>query len=128
MLEPVERTPDRRRRAQLRLDDNGVLRSGDRPAELAEDAAKRIVRVWALRLGQHVARAAERVVHLLEPEFAQITGDRCLRHAATGVRERGQELELCPDPLSGDDAGDQPLSLRLPEHALVLHTAALLSL
>ena len=63
-----------------------------------------------------------------EPELPEVARDRGLRDAAAGVRERREQLELRADPLAGDDARDQPLALRLPEHALALHTPALLSL
>ena len=65
--------------------------------------------------GQLVARAAERVVDLLEPELADVTRDRRLRDPAAGGGERLRQLELRPDPLARDDPGEQPLPLRLSE-------------
>ena len=97
-------------------------------AELAEHAAERVPRIRPPGLREHVARPAERVVRLLEPELPEVARDGRLRDAAARVGERGEELELRADPLAGDDARDQPLALRFPEHALALHTPALLSL
>ena len=59
MLEPVERAGDRRRRAELGLDDDDVLRGGRADAELLEHGVQRLARVAPRAAAGHdVARTA----------------------------------------------------------------------
>src|SRR5205823_13502604 len=74
----------------------------------------------------HVARPAERVVRLLQPELADVSRDGGLCDPATCGRECLDQLVLRADPLALDDAGDQPLTPALVERpALILHTASI---
>src|SRR5579884_1803425 len=128
VLDAVERTRDRGRRAELRLDDDDVLRGRGAPAELSQDGGQRLLRVLAAAPAlrwQVVTRAAESVVRLLEAELADVARDGRLRHRAAGGGERGEELVLRPDPLARDDAADQTLSLGFREHARALHSPSI---
>src|SRR6266568_4914662 len=59
----VEGARDRRGGTELRLDDDDVPRGGHAAAELTQDRAQRLTRIWVpAPLGQRVARPAERVV------------------------------------------------------------------
>ena len=74
MAELVERTTHRRRGAELRLDDDDVPRGRHLSAELAEDVLECIARIRTPnRVRQHVTRASELIVRLLEPELAHVT-------------------------------------------------------
>ena len=65
-------------------------------------------------------------MRLLEPKLADITGDRGLGHRAAGRGEGLRQLELRSDPLSRDDAGQQPLALRFGQRLPVrLHSASI---
>src|SRR5579859_8062516 len=62
MVDAVEGTGDRRRRAELRLQDDEVLRDGDAVPELTQDRVQQLPRVdRGPALRQDVARAAERI-------------------------------------------------------------------
>jgi hypothetical protein len=63
---------------------------------------------------EHVARTAQGIVGLLQPELSDVPRDGRLRDDTAGAGERVQELELRPDPLPGDDAFDQPMRSGLP--------------
>jgi hypothetical protein len=60
-------------------------------------------------------------MRLLETQLANVARDRRLRDDTTGVGERVEQLELCADSLSGDQALDQALPLGLPQ----LHRASI---
>src|SRR5918999_4212384 len=107
MRQAVERPADRRRRPELGMDDDHVLRSRGVPPELGKHAAKRIAWIRAAYVWQDVTRAAEGVVTLLEPELAEVPGDRRLGNTTARVGERVEELELRPDAFARDDARDQ---------------------
>src|SRR5580765_1723436 len=81
MLGAVDRTSDRRRRSKLRVHDDEVLRHGRPARELGQhrpESSLRIVAPPALIRRQLVPGPAERVVRLLEPELADVTGNRGL--------------------------------------------------
>ena len=103
MLEPVERAGDRGSRAELRLDDDDVLRRGRAHAELraARLRAPRAGRGAARGPGSDVARPAERVARLLEPQLADVARDRRLRDEAARLRKRLGQLELAADAACG---------------------------
>ena len=76
VLEPVERTRDRRRGPELAADDDEVLRSNRAPTELRENGDERIARIASRRPRQRVARLAERVAHLPDAEIADVPRHR----------------------------------------------------
>src|SRR5438093_10236850 len=125
--ELVESAGDRRRRAELRLDDDDVARRGYLPPELPEDGTERVVRVRPTHVVRNdVARPAELVPGLLHAELANVPRDRRLRHAAARASERVEELELRPDPFARDHALDQPLAVRLRERPGLLHRPSII--
>ena len=114
MLEPVECARDRRRRADLGLDDDEVLGDDGAAAELVEQAVEDLARVDpALAVRQHVAQPSERVARLLEAELADVPRDGRLRDRAAGGLERVEQLLLRAEPLALDEARDETLPLRL---------------
>ena len=126
MLEPVERAGDRRRRADLRLDDDDVLRGDGAAAELASSAVERLARVDPpLAVRQHVAQPAERVARLVEAELADVARDGRLGDAAAGALERVEQLLLSAEPHALDQARDEPLALGLRQLALGLHKTSI---
>src|SRR3954452_3279691 len=121
VVEPVERAGDRRRRPELRLEDDDVLRDTRLAAELVEDGTEGVLgRRAPPPLRRHVAGPPELVVHLLEPQLANIPRHRRLRHVAARSCERLHELELGADALAHHRARDQLLAIRLRER-LRLH-------
>src|SRR5207245_7331147 len=89
VLEAVDRARDRRRRSQLGLDDDDVLR-GDRAAtELGEHPCERVPWIRAPnRLRRDVAGPAEDVARLLEAQLTNVARDGRLRHLAARPIER----------------------------------------
>jgi len=55
------------------------------------------------------------IVCLFESKLPDVARDRRLRDDAAGVGKRVEQLELRADPLTRDDALDQPLPLGLPQ-------------
>jgi hypothetical protein len=124
MLDAIQRSGNRRRRAELRLNHDDVLGLDGPAAELRENGPERIARVApAPPLRQHVARPPEHVARLLEPELADVSRDGRLGDLAAGAPERPLQLVLAPDPAATDYAGDQTLALVLRELPKLLHKA-----
>jgi hypothetical protein len=116
VLELVERTCDRGRRAELRLQNYDIARRRDLAPELTEDRVEDLGGISATsHLREHVSRPAEVIVCLLEAELSNVPRNGRLRDDAAGGRERVQQLELGADPLPRDEALDQPLTLGLPQ-------------
>jgi hypothetical protein len=104
------------------VENHDVPRRGRAPSELAEDRGERLARIASPgRLRRDVARPAERIVHLLEAELADVAGRGRLGHAAAFGGERVDQLELRPDPLSRHEAQHEPLAFCLAEPARLLH-------
>ena len=71
------------------------------------------------------ARGRRLVARLLEAELTDVSGHRRLRRSAALGRQGREQVVLRPDPSARDEAGDQPLALRLPERTRVrLHRTA----
>src|SRR5262249_37617958 len=123
MLQPVDRARDRGRGAELRRHDDEVLCGRRVAGELAEHAGEALARVGASpAVRRDVAWPSQGVHRLLEPELAEVAGDRRLRNAAAGGGERVAELELGADPLARYEAADQAQTLTLAELSIELHT------
>ena len=101
MGEPIDRPRNRRRRAELRLDDDDVLRGHDVPAELGQDCGQRFARIRAPAvLRQHVPRAAELVAGLLQPELADVARNRRLGRETPLSGQSREQVVLRSDPPS----------------------------
>jgi hypothetical protein len=104
--------------------DDDVLSLDGPPSELRQNRIQRVARVApAPPLRQNVARPAEHVAGLFEPELAEVPRDRRLRDLAAGAPERALQLVLAPNSTTSDYAGDQSLPLGLRELPKLLHTA-----
>jgi hypothetical protein len=128
VLEPVERSRDRGRGADVRLDDNHVLRGNRSPAELPEQRCQRLTRIDPpLKRRYDTAKPAERVAHLLERQFVDVARDSRLRDMAADALECVEELLLGADPQPFDEARDELLTLSFREPTLDpgLHTASI---
>ena len=126
MADAVERPRDRRRRADLRLDDDDVPGGDGAAPELVEQGLKRLPRIRAATAGRrHVPLAPERVRLLLDPELAEVAGHGGLGDRAAGGGQRLLQLPLGAEPAPLDQAQDEPLALTFARLALgvVLHTA-----
>src|SRR5580765_2903456 len=116
VLELVERPRDRRRRAELGLEDDDVSRRRHPAPELPQDRVQQLDRIRAPDdIREHVARTAQGIVGLLQSELSYVPRDGRLRDDAAGAGERVQKLELRANPLPGDDAFDQPMALGLAQ-------------
>src|SRR5829696_5367525 len=127
MLDPVEGPRDCGRRAELRLDDHEILgRYGTKP-ERRKHCREGLTRVGAPPiLRWDIARPTQLIARLFEAELPNVPGDRGLRRPAALGRQSGKEVVLRPDPAARDEAGDQPLALRLPERPRVrLHRTSI---
>ena len=127
MLEPVERPGDGGRGADLGRDHHEVLR-GDRAApELTEERLERVARLERPRAARrNVPLASEQVARFDEPELADVARDGGLGDDAAGRFERVEQLLLRPEPHPFDEGGDEPLTLRLRERWIVVHTTSIL--
>src|SRR3954451_11485578 len=119
MSELVESASDRRRGAELALQDDDVAGGSHLGAELSEDSVERLALIGARRRGcQNVARPAELVMRLLQAELTDVARDRGLGDGTACSRERVEQLDLRPDALARNDALDQTVRLSLAQ----LHT------
>src|SRR2546428_229372 len=95
----------------------GFPRAAPRGPPMPGGGRARVGAAAALR--QDVARAAQRVAGLLEPELADVAGDRRLGDPAARRRQGVEQLELRADAAARDDAADEPLALLLAERPTV---------
>jgi hypothetical protein len=116
MLQAIERSADRRRRAELGVDDDDVLRRRRPPAELRQDRRQRLARIAPPAvLRQHVPRAPQLIVTLLEPQLADVPRDRGLGGQAALAGQGREQIVLRPDPPPRDEARNQALPFGLRE-------------
>jgi len=114
MLEPVERSGDCGRRADLGLDDDEVLRRDRAATELRQECQQRLARIdAALAVREHVTEPAKRVARLHERELADVAGHGRLRPLTAGALEGVEQLLLRPEPHPLDEARDELLALGL---------------